>query len=380
MVQVRQVEEPIAPVSFQGVLRSCAVQFRVYQERDPPVFAFCLGLCIWTVAALRMFGFVQASNESICLHSNAVVFPNASEWRRYLGHAVWPMEPGYVRNFLVSTILIMQGYSLEYQIGTLHFATLFILFQGICSLVLLHFRFATCLLSIEPALAGMLVVMHRENPGIHSDSFDKGEKVPWTIEPRWHVWILFLFLHWASADYASALACHVVGAGAGLLVALREPQAWAWAFKTMIYRPPGFGLGVHFTLFFFSVLFIPLTTQTLPQDLLGAIMDGRVFSGQYWSAVNAGASLPLLHMALAGMVAPQVLFILKTLIGLGPVLVLSTVHGWFKFYTLFLFITLMYCMNTPFWQYPHAGFLLLPYFMWAFWALPGSQSILPKRD
>jgi len=274
--------------------------------------------------------------------------------------------------------MVLQGYSLEYEIGTPHFAALLLGIHAATAAALLYFKTVTCFVSLEPAVVGLLIVMHRQNPKIHTDGLDKGIRVPFAVEPRWHVWIIQTVLLLLSVDFPVALASHVVGMAVGAFCALRDPDVLGEALYAARKGSPRVGDVIHVALFVFSIFFMPLTAAELPADLVSAFLDGRALSMSWWQ-LSVPSSPPMLHMGIAGTVTGEALFLCKLMVGFALPLLLSPFRMWLRAYSIACFILIMYAMNSPLWRFPHIGFLVLAYLVWAFWKLPNMVGPF-KRD
>jgi hypothetical protein len=309
-----------------------------------------------------------------CLQHNVLFLPHQTHWRSYLLHALWPLESGYVRSFFTSTAVLLQGYALEYEIGTLQFTALLLGLHVASAAVLLHFRFLTCHISLESVLAALTVVMHRVNPQIHTDGLDKAIRVPFAVEPRWHMWIIQALLVLMSSNFPQTLAVHAAGLVVGTVPVLRDPETWQEGWRAVRMRSFGVGAIVHVSLLMFTVLFMPLTAVNIPDAWLSAVLDGRVLRASWWRAA-VPCSAPLLHMALASQIAAEALFICKILVVFACPLLLSPFRIWTRFYAVACVLLAMYAMNSSEWRYPHVGFVSLLYLAWAFWKLPNMQFV-----
>eukprot|EP00930_Biecheleria_cincta_P014762 TRINITY_DN12566_c0_g1_i1.p1 TRINITY_DN12566_c0_g1~~TRINITY_DN12566_c0_g1_i1.p1 ORF type:complete len:386 (-),score=73.68 TRINITY_DN12566_c0_g1_i1:158-1315(-) len=376
----RTEEEDISPLSASGVWRSIAVQLEVYKKRPAPTCAFLLALGTWIAAVYRMIRPESADPNAagICIDPAALYLGHGIEWRRFLLHAFWPLEPGYLRGFFSSAALVILGYALEYELGTAHFAGLLLGIQFGTAFVLLHFRFSLCHHSLEAAIAGMTVVMHRANPKLHCDGLDKSLKLPFEVEPRWHMWALLSFLLLQAYNFPQAFMTLSAGLAGGAFCALREPEAWGDIVRSISSRSFTSGAAAHVALFVFSVMFMPLTVTEMPFEPLAAIADGRALRPTWWQQA-VPSSPPLLHMAMSGRVAGEALYICKLLISFAPPLLLSSFRIWAKFYAVACFIIIMYAMNCESWRYPHFGFVTLAYLVFAFWKLPNAAAAVPKQ-
>lgn len=367
---IRQ-EEPIQPVSMSSVFRTSLALMEIFRDRPAPSFAFVIALAMWAAGFGRIYWPQLAEPESAqaCLLPSVIFEPYTGEWRRYLFHAFWPLEPGYIRGFFVSTMLLVQGYTMEYELGTVQFATAFLGLHIACSATLLYFRFVVCHVSMEATLAAMAVVMHRVNPKVHTDGLDKSLRVPFAIEPRWHVWVLQALLLLTSSDFSVALLAHGVGLALGGVLALRDPEVWVAAWRAARARSFEIGAPVHVALLLFSFLFMPLSAPAWPSDWGQALVGGRVLSLAWWRTAFPGTP-PTLHLAIAGLLGPEAYFICKVLVSFALPLLLTPFRIWTKFYAGACLLLAMYSMNTPVWRLPHLGFVVLLYCVYAFWRLP----------
>jgi len=374
-------EDPILAVSPSGFWRSSIAQLHIYQDRPAPTCAFLLALAIWMTAVCRLVwpDIANPIAASACLLRDVLLRPNPAEWRRYLLHCLWPLEPGYARGFLVSVALLLQGYAFEYEVGTLHFTCLLLGVQIASSVVLLYFRFMVCFISTEPALAALAVVMHRVNPKIHTDGLDKGIRVDFVVEPRWHVWMIESMLLLNASDFPTALAVHAVGYVIGAVCILRDPDAWNDCWNIFRERSPAVGRAVHIVLFFFVIVFMPLSALDFPSDALFAFLDGRALRLAWWRAA-VPASSPLLHMALAGQLGTEALYLCRLLTAFALPLLLTPLIMWTRVYAVACVILLMYSMNSGDFRYPHVGYLVLLYLTWAFWKLPDLRPVVQKAE
>lgn len=374
MTQVvhRSEEEDIAPLSVSGVWRSVAVQLEVYKER-PANFAFVLALLTWAAAAYRIATGVY-DDAGICLDVRTLHFAGGPSMR-WLLHVFWPFEAGIIRGFLTSTVLLVFGYALEFELGTAQFVALLLGIQLGSAFLLLHFGFTTCLTSFEAAFAGLAVMTHKVNPKVHSDGLGKSLKLPFEVEPRWHLWVLLGFLLLQATDFPKAFVQQGAGLVVGTLCLLREPEVWSEAFASIRSRSFSAGAAAHVALFVFTILFMPLTVVEAPPELWAmlqaAMVDGRALSPSWW-AQSVPSSLPLVHMAMRQQIASEALYISKVLLSFALPLLLSSMQIWVKGYSIFIVILLMYSMNSPVWRYPHWGFVSLAYLAVAFWKLPAA--------
>ncbi|CAK9041014.1 Uncharacterized protein SCF082_LOCUS23752 [Durusdinium trenchii] len=369
----RSQDEDIPPLSFSGAWRSVALQLEVYKER-PANLAFLLALCTWLAAGYRLCcGLSSADLTGICLDAKTLYF--RGDLSRWLLHIFWPLEPGIIRGFLSSTLLLVFGYALEFELGTGHFLALLLGIQLGSAFILLHFGFAGCVVSFEPAFAGLAAVMHKVNPKVHSDGMGSALKLPWEVEPRWHVWVLLSFLLLQAQDFPKAFLSQIAGLVVGTLCVLREPEVWSDTFRSVARRSFSSGSAAHVVLFVFTILFMPLTVPEAPPEiwasLQAALTDGRALSPSWWSR-SIPSSLPLVHMAMNQQLSPEALYISKVLLSFALPLLLSSLEMWVKGYSIFLVILLMYSMNSPVWRYPHWGFIFLAYLAVAFWKLPAA--------
>lgn len=284
-------------------------------------------------------------------------------------HALWPLEASYLRGFLVSMVLLIQGYSFEHQVGSSHFLLLFICLHLGSAVLLIYFKFTMCHVSVEPALVAMTAVMHRANPKIHTDGLERTSKVPFAIEPRWHIWMVLALLLLSSTNFPATLAAHCAGLVAGGLSALRDPDAWVAGFEAFRARRPGVGRAIHLGLLLFAIMFMPLSAEQVPSGVVDAITDGRALSLHWWQS-SFPPTLPLLHLAVTGSVSGEAYLILKMMMACAVPLLLSPIDIWPKFYAGACVLLAMYSMVGSAWAYPHIGFLVLLYLAWAFWTLP----------
>lgn len=269
-------------------------------------------------------------------------------------------------------MLLMQGYAVEYEVGTFQFGAYLVGLHLAGAALLLHFRFVVCHVSQECVLAALAVVMHRVNPQIHTNGLDKAIRVPFPVEPRWHMWLILAVLLLMSGNFPQTLAIHTTGLLVGAVPVIRDPDAWADAWRSVRTRSFGIGALVHVTLFIFTVLFMPLTAKDIPVGWLAAILDGQAFRAVWWQ-INVPGSAPLLHMALTGTLAGEALFICKLMIAFVCPLILSPFRMWARFYAVGVLLLAMYAMNSDEWRYPHIGFISLVYLVWAFWKLPNME-------
>lgn len=346
----------------------------MFRDRPAPTCAFLVALATWGAAGYRIFwpDLADPASAGVCLLRDVLFAPYPGEYRRYLLHALWPLEPGYIRAFLTSAALVLEGYALEYEVGTVQFTGALVGLHVVAAAVLLHFGFLACHVSLEAVLAALAVMMHLVNPKVHTDGLDKSMRVPFAIETRWHLWFLQSIVLCMTSDFPKALVVHGVGLLVGGALALRDPQVWIDAWNAARARSFGIGATVHIALLLFALVFMPLTTQKLPGDFFAALVDGRVLSRAWWQAATPG-SPALLHLALAGMMSPEALLICKIVISFAFPLLLTPFRMWTKFYAGACVLLCMYAMNSPAWRYPHMGFLVLIYLVWALWKLPGLE-------
>lgn len=381
MPEVVKHEDPISAFSPSALWRTTVVQMEVYRDRPAPACALLLFLAAFSASIYRLCRpeAVDPQVAGVCLSWDALFVPHPSKWQRYLLHALWPLEPGYIRAFLTNTVLIVEGYALEYEVGTAHFLGLLLGLHLASAAILLHFRFTPCDISLEPALVALAAVMHRVNPKLHSDGLDKSVRVPFPVEPRWHLWIILGVLLLMASRFPEALAAHATGLTVGAVCAFRDPEVWQGSLQALRERSFTVGAGVHVALFVFSILFMPMTAKDLPAGGLSAILDGRVLRPSWWR-LAVPSSPPALHLALVGQLAPEALFICKLMIVSACPLLLSPFRIWTRFYAGACVLLVMYAMNSPEWRYPHAGFVAFAYLAWAFWKLPNMEFSKYRTD
>eukprot|EP00928_Gymnodinium_smaydae_P075878 TRINITY_DN5889_c2_g4_i1.p1 TRINITY_DN5889_c2_g4~~TRINITY_DN5889_c2_g4_i1.p1 ORF type:complete len:381 (-),score=70.24 TRINITY_DN5889_c2_g4_i1:65-1207(-) len=380
MSQVRRDEdEGPEAASLSGFWRSTLVQLEVYRDRPAPACAFVLCLAYWACALWRTLdpSVLDPHNAGACLLPDVVFLPRTSEWRRYALHALWPLEPGYLRGILMSIALLLLGYGFEYEVGTPHFAALLLGSHAVLAAALLHLRIFTCYVSVEPVIVALAVVMHRVNPKVYTNGLDVSLRVPWAVEPRWHLWIVQTLLLLFAGDFPTVLVAHAVALIVGSLCAVRDPELLFDAVAALRRGSPKVGYVIHIALLLFAILFMPLTAQDLPWGLPGALLDGRVLNLAWWKMAMP-ASPSMVQMGLVGLVAGEAMWICKLLI-LGSIpLLLSPFRMWLRAYSILCVMLAMYAMNSGVWRFPHIGFVTLLYLVWAFWKLPNAEAW--KRD
>eukprot|EP00419_Tripos_fusus_P029849 CAMPEP_0172712590 /NCGR_PEP_ID=MMETSP1074-20121228/61186_1 /TAXON_ID=2916 /ORGANISM="Ceratium fusus, Strain PA161109" /LENGTH=348 /DNA_ID=CAMNT_0013536541 /DNA_START=64 /DNA_END=1107 /DNA_ORIENTATION=+ len=348
MPQVVRQEEPIDAFSMSSLWRTTIVQMEVYRDRPAPVCTMLLFFALIGAAVYRIVEPTATDPQGFgaCLTPSAAFKPSMSLWPRYLLHFLWPLEPGYIRSFLANVALIVEGYSLEYEIGTVQFATLFLGIHLATSAIFLYFRVTSCHTSVEAALAGIAVVLHRVNPKIHSDGCDSSIRVPFAIEPRWHLWLILAMLLLSASDLPVVLAVHIAGFAVGTVCVLRDPEVWVSAWHEAS-RSFTMGAFLHIAFFLFAILFMPLTSSEPPIQIQD-ILNGRMLQLSWWRK-GANSSAPLLRAALAGEVAAEGLFICKLMIAFACPLLLSPFRVWMKIYAGGCVLLAMYTMNSPIW-------------------------------
>ncbi|CAK0908169.1 unnamed protein product [Prorocentrum cordatum] len=357
-----RVEVYALPLVWSPVYPGCA---EVYKGRPPPTCAFVLCLACWAAAAYRL-ALDPSGGDPVaagaCLTADALFSPHPAKLRRYLLHALWPLEAGYVRGFLTSTALLVQGFALENQEGTAAFALQLAGFHVVASAVLLGLGASACQLSLESALAGLAMVIHSRNPQVHTDGLEKSLRVPFVIEPRWHTWLIEALLLLTAGSFPRALAAHAVGLAVGGLYVLREPDPGPWQQAWQAVRQRSFGCGalVHLGMLLFALLAAPFTA------------DGE----------GLGGTPPLLHQAVAGQVPPEVLLTCKIMLAFAWPLALSPLRLWVRFYAVGCALVAMSGMNSPAWRggNPHLGLLLLLYLVCGFWRLYGLPDCESDKD
>eukprot|EP00929_Paragymnodinium_shiwhaense_P108479 TRINITY_DN74794_c0_g1_i1.p1 TRINITY_DN74794_c0_g1~~TRINITY_DN74794_c0_g1_i1.p1 ORF type:complete len:380 (-),score=52.38 TRINITY_DN74794_c0_g1_i1:148-1287(-) len=379
MSEVRQAEDPIQPFSLTGLWRSILSMMDIFRERPAPACAFILCLLSWAASLYRIFNpqWTEAELAGACLTRDVLFGLQAAEWRRFALHIFWPLEAGYVRGFFLSAAMIIQGYALEYEVGTPHFTAMLLGCHAVASATLLYFRLSICDVSLEPSLAALAIVIHRINPKVHTNGLDKAVRLPWAIEPRWHIWLIEVILLLSAGNFPRALAVHFSGYLAGALLMLREPDLLFDAWHSVKTGSERIGFAVHVTLLIFALFFMPVSAQEYPSDIIFALCDGRALRLAWWSEA-VPASPPLLHMGLAGLAASEATYICKLMITMALPLLVSPLRLWLKFYAVGCVLLAMYCMNSNGWRFPHIGFVVIVYLAWAFWKLPSMQTV--KRD
>ncbi|CAK0859661.1 unnamed protein product [Prorocentrum cordatum] len=369
MAQVRR-EEPISPLSLAGAWRSAAASLEVYKGRPPPTCdslppPVLLCLATWAAAGYRLVLHPAAGDPAAfgaCLTADALFAPRPAELRRYLLHALWPLEAGYARGFLASAALLVQGFALESQEGTAAFALQLAGLHTAAAALLLGLGASACQVSLEPALAGLAVVIHAANPKVHTDGLERSLRVPFAIEPRWHTWLLGALLLLAAGNFPRALAAHAVGLALGGLCVLREePLAGPWRQAWQAVRQRSFGCGalVHLGLLLFALLAAPFAAEE-----------------------GLGGTAPLLHLAVSGQVPPQALLTCKVMLSCAVPLALSPLRIWVRLYAVGCALLAMSGMNSPAWRggNPHLGLALLVYLTCGFWCLYGLPDRQPDKD
>ncbi|CAJ1359395.1 unnamed protein product [Effrenium voratum] len=361
----------IAPLSISGIWRSVAVQL----EAGTPGPDWLRLVKLERNAAPH-----SLAERGFCLDSRALYFTQDAQ--RWLLHLFWPLEPGLARGFVSSALLLVLGYALEYELGAGRFLGYLLGIQMGAAFLLLHFGFSSCLTSLEPAFAGLAVVMHRVNPKVHSDGMGKALKLPWEVEPRWHVWVLIGLLLLQAYDFPRAFVAVSAGLLLGSFCVLREPEAWSDSFGAVRRRSFSAGAAAHVALFVFTILFMPLTvTDSRPElwsDIQAALADGRALRPGWWLE-GLPSSPPLIHMAMVKQLPGEALYISKVLLSFALPLLLSPLRIWVRAYSIFIVILLMYTMNCPMWRYPHWGFVSLAYLAVAFWKLPSAAEDKGKQ-
>lgn len=368
---VQQEEEHVSGLSPTSFWRSTLAQLHVYPDRPAPTCCFLLLLATWAAGLYRMFApeAVSPQDAGVCLLPQALFRPSLGEWFRYMLHAFWPMEPGLLRGALTSTLLVLQGYACEYEMGTSRFVGLLVCSHGLAAALLLYLRLTVCFVSLDAALAGMALVCHRVNPKIHTNGLDPAVRLPFAVEPRWHIWALLALKLLAADNFPYALATYGAGLLAGGLCLAREPQAWSDVRSAFRRRSAKIGLVVHVAGLMFVMVFVPLT---LPESVLPnvyyALTSGSALDVAWWRSLPS--SPPLLHLSLMGVLGGELPFIVRLLFALSVPLLLSPFLLWSKVYAGACVLILMYTMNSGVWGCPHLGFVSLVYFVWAFWKLP----------
>eukprot|EP00927_Polykrikos_kofoidii_P054200 TRINITY_DN48656_c0_g1_i1.p1 TRINITY_DN48656_c0_g1~~TRINITY_DN48656_c0_g1_i1.p1 ORF type:complete len:380 (-),score=46.11 TRINITY_DN48656_c0_g1_i1:227-1366(-) len=376
MPQVVQQEEPIEAFSLTGLWRSSLAQMEVFRERPAPTCVFTLCLACWSAALYRIWNPLQTDPDvaGVCLVRDAVFSPHSSEWKRYLLHVVWPFEATYIRGFFMSLALLLEGYAFEYEVGTQYFAAVMVGCHASASAILLYFRFTVCHVSLEAVIAALAVLMHRANPKIHTDGVDKSIRVPFAIEPRWHLWMVEVVLLLLANDFSGALVTHGVGYAVGAVCVFRDPEVLLGALGALRRGSPRVGYIIHIALFLFAVFFMPITAAEYPTDVVSALLDGRALRWAWWQSA-VPSSPPLLHLALVGLAGPEALFLMKLLIVSVLPLLFSPFSAWLRVYSVACVILVMYVMNMAVWRFPHIGFCVLLYLVWAFWKLPNMKAL-----
>lgn len=371
-----QAEAPIEAASVSGLYRSVFGQLEVYKGRPAPTCAFLLSLCVWGSCLCRIWWphLVDPKVAGACLPLPMLITPRMEEWRRYLLHALWPLESGYLRGFLTSSALLIEGYALEFEVGTPVFLGSLLFVHAASSAAMLYFGLVTCHISLEPALAGLAVFMHRTNPKVHTDGLDVSMKLPWAVEPRWHLWMVFGLLQLIAEDFPTALAAQACGLVSGAVLLLRDPEVWFDIWRGATKRSPKIGDALHLVLLLFALLFMPLSMINLPSDFLNALTTGLALRPSWWT-LNVQSSRPLVHLGLEGSVAPHALWLCQLLIAGALPLLLSPWREWMKLYAGGCVLLMMYGMTANDWVYPHIGFITLGYLVWAFWKLPSMQAM-----
>jgi len=281
----------------------------------------------------------------------------------------FPVEQGFFRGLMTSTILVIEGYSLEYTIGTQRFAALFLLFHLLSAAILLWLQLLPCVVSLEAALSAMAIVMHCENPGIHTHGMRDSVKVPFVVESRWHVWMLIAAAELWTSGFVYSVWLHAVGLIVGAIYVLRDREL-VFALLSMIRRrSPRVGRALYVSVLFFVMSYVPLMMlgpYTGPTQAILTLCAE-------WNAMYA--SPPLLPLVFANALGPEPLFICKLLIVCAPGLLLSPFVMWTRFYASACVLLTMYTMGSQGFNFPHLSFLVLVCLAWVFWNSPNARDL-----
>jgi len=338
-----------------------------------PSFCFLFALAIWVMFLFVNFVRRMEPGEaygSFCLPLDLLIKPNASDWSRYVLH-ILVVDGSWFRTWLMSTSVMILGYCLELQVGTTSFYLMFLALHLLSTVGSLFLKLTGCVASFETTMTALAVAMHWENPQIHAHAVDPGIRVPFVIEPRWHLWILeMLMVMTCPRGPVAALQLRGLGLLVGLFWVLREPAAWSGMMEFAWSKPRRMFL-LNVALLLAGTAYLPLSfTELSWEQFSGASSDGRLLQWTWWQQLPS--TPPLLGLN------PPTDFVLSAVFGSSVMVFLSPEQiGWGSYYAYALLILVISAMCLPFWHLPHLGFFIVLYLIYGFYAGPyeeGSRS------
>lgn len=320
MGEYKAQEDPITPLSLQGLAKSSFVLLHIFRARPTPQITFLVAIILWICF------FVAAP---VCLAPEHVRTCSTDDWKIWALHGFAPQS--FLRTSLIGTLLLTVGYSIEDRIGMIPFLGIILFIHFGLGTLLLYCNLSSCYYSLEYTLAALAPIFHFNNPIFHGDSIGKNIRVPFAIEPRWHYWILVFLMMVTRAPFdAQAVYSYFIGLVIGTMYALRQPAAWT--FKLSLTWPKQ-------VMFLLVVLFVPVTTLEV------GVWDGpsvmALSQGGLLGAGNSVVTLSLCLLPLSALAAHTIPWFPKAVYAVSSGLLA------------------MYSMDSDAWVYPGPGFLAL---------------------
>jgi len=369
-------EEPMVPDSPTGLAKSTCLLLQEFQNRAQPPFTVMFNLMLTVFFINGMIW--PMTFLDVCVSPNIILEPDLRQWPRYLGHIMF--APSFFSMMKVFTIFGMIGYSMENEMGSAKFAIMVTAIFGACSVFTVLGGFEECLHGVDAPLVALAVVMHYTNPTFHPYGADKGIRVDFAVEPRWHLWILMTF-HMLGGMRNLQLAG--IGVMVGVMWIIRQADSWQHFAACVTHQRAMFA--GHIFLLWFNFLMMPFSLQDLSRvgDTVMQPFDYNAW--RMWFDGTIPIAPPVYYLTMVA--TPGVVhYLAKLMLITGAILTLTPRMWYAKIYTFIIALLLMNCLSTPLWIYPHVGFFVTVYLMIMFWRLdynePPVTGILvkPKRN
>lgn len=277
----------------------------------------------------------------------------------------------FFRNCMVSAVMMIYGYQWEYYLGTGAFLTRFVTIHAILIGFFSYFELEIMSIGgIEPTLVALQCIFHLENSVIPNTLVNEEflQIQTFTVEPRWHAWILLFKMLLAGDAIGRPWTLHLfkylTGMWIGVLYVIRYPRVWRGISQYLQEggRKSRGGnsrfLGLLF-LYYVALCYLPFTQPSLSMDPRDWLMNQKL---SLYSVVTYVEPLP------------EALYLMRFSIAFLPFSVLWQHHGagfaWVaRMHAIIALFLVMYSMNLQTWQYINSGFLLFGYVIWNLFTL-----------